>query len=242
VTTTTSKEQHRIRGSAYAVAVTPLLRWLVAHHAVAPGTAWRTRCDTCASSLWPAACRPSGRCRTCRSRVGAPPYGLEIAVAAAIGLLVWSGARGWELAAYMWWAAGLLVLGLVDAAVLRLPHRLTAATTAGTVVLLAPLGASVSSWWSASLSAATLAAFYAVVRIVSRGDLGLGDVALAVPVGFGVGWHDWRLAVAAVLVGHTLAAAGIAVRRMTGRTSAPLPLGTYLVAASVAVVVLHRVA
>ncbi len=174
-----------------------MLRWLVAHHAVAPGTAWRTRCDTCAAPLWPAACGPSGRCRTCRARIGAPPYWLEAVAALAIGLLV--------------------------------------------VVLLAPLGGPASSWWSAAISAAVLAGFYALTRIISRGDLGLGDVAFAVPVGFGAGWYDWRLAVAAVVVGHTLAAAGIVGRRITGRPSSPLPLGTYLVAALLAVVVVHRI-
>jgi len=62
-------------------------------------------------------------------------------VAAAFGLLVWSGTRGWELAGYTWWTAGMLTLAFIDAAVLRLPHRLTLATTAGTVLLLAPAGA-----------------------------------------------------------------------------------------------------
>jgi len=241
VTTTASRTQRRVRDGAYILAVVPLLRWLVAHHAVAPGTAWRTRCDTYSSLLWPAACGPSGRCRTCQARIGASPYWLEAVAALAIGLLVASGARGWELAAYTWWTAGMLVLGFVDAAVLRLPHRLTAATTAGTVVLLAPLGGPASSWWSAAISAAVLAGFYALTRIISRGDLGLGDVAFAVPVGFGAGWYDWRLAVAAVVVGHTLAAAGIVGSRITGRPSAPLPLGTYLVAALLAVVVVHRI-
>jgi len=186
--------------------------------------------------------RAVGCCGTCRARLGAPPCWLEVGAATAFGLLVASGARGWELAAYTWWTAGLLVLAFVDAAVLRLPYRLTAATTAGTVVLLAPLGGPAASWWSAIVAAATLVAFYAVVRIISHDDLGLGDVALAVPVGFGAGWYDWRLAVAAVLVGHTLATAGIALRRVTGSASAPVPLGTYLVAASVAVVIVHRVA
>jgi leader peptidase (prepilin peptidase)/N-methyltransferase len=62
-----------------------------------------------------------------------------------LGLLLVSGVRGWELAAYTWWSLGLVLLAVVDAAVLRLPHRLIAATAAGTVVLLAPLGLT-ASW------------------------------------------------------------------------------------------------
>jgi leader peptidase (prepilin peptidase)/N-methyltransferase len=238
VTTTSTFARRRLQHVGYAIAVTPLLRWLVAHHTVPAGQPWRTHCDTCHTALWPAACTPSGRCRTCRARIGASPYLPEAVAAAAFALLVWSGDRGWQLAAYTWWTTGILVLALVDATVLRLPHRLTAATTAGTVLLLAPLDAPASSWWSAAIGAASLAGFYTIVHIVTRGDLGLGDVALAVPIGVAVGWLDWRLVVTAVLLGHTLAAASIPVRRLTRTNTAPLPLGTYLIAASFAVVVL----
>ncbi len=237
MTTTASRTQRRVRDGAYALAVVPLLRRLVAHHAVAPGAAWRTRCDTCTNLLWPAAYGPSGRCRTCGARIGAPPYWLEAVASAAIGLLVVTGAPGWELAAYTWWTAGMLVLGFVEAAALRLPQGLTA----DTVVLLAPLGGPASLWWSAAISATVLAGFYALIRIVSRGDLGLGDVALAVPIGVGAGWYNWRQAIAVVVVGHTLAATGIVLRRITGRKSSPSPSGTHLIAASLAVVVGHRI-
>ena len=81
----------------------------------------------------------------------------------------------------------MLVLAFVDAAVLRLPHRLTITVTTGTVLLLAPLGAPASSWWDAVGGALMLASFYAIIHVVSRGGLGLGDVALAIPIG--IGWR-----------------------------------------------------
>lgn len=221
----------------YVVAVTPLLRWLVAHHTVPDGQPWRTRCGTCTTAVWPAACAPSGRCRTCHARVGALPYVLEGVAAAAVALLLWSGVRGWELAAYTWWTAGMLVLAFIDAAVLRLPHRLTIATTAGTLLLLAPLGAAASSWWGAVGGAAILTGVYAIIHLVSRGGLGLGDVALAVPIGIGVGWLDWHLIVAAVVLGHTLAAASIPIRRLTHSTIRYLPMGTYLIAGSLTMII-----
>jgi leader peptidase (prepilin peptidase)/N-methyltransferase len=170
------------------VAVTLLLRWLVAHHTVPADQPWLTRCDTCATTVWPAACALPGRCLICRARVGASPYVLEGVAAAAVALLLWSGVRGWELAAYTWWTVGMLGLAFVDAAVLRLSHRLTITVTTGTVLLLAPRGAPASSWWGAVGGAAILASFYAIIQVVSRGGLGLGDVALAVPIGIG-----WRM-------------------------------------------------
>jgi leader peptidase (prepilin peptidase)/N-methyltransferase len=220
-----------------ALAVVPLLRWLIAVHTVPTDQPWRYHCPGCTTRLWPTACTPSGRCRRCGQRVGAPPYTVEILAVAAAGLLAWSTPAGWLLAAHTWWAAGMLALALVDAAALRLPHRITLVTTVGTVGLLAATGAAGSSWRGAILGAVALAGFYALVRVVSRGELGVGDVAVAIPIGLLLGWHDWRLTVAAALLGHTAAVAAIPVRRLTGHTARPIPLGTYLIAASFALVV-----
>ena len=119
----------------YAMAFTPLLRWLVAHHSTEPDRPWRTRC-ACQAPLWPGACGPTGRCRVCAARVGPRPLRLEAATIAFAAVLWLSGATGWsawQLAAYAWWATGMVVLAFVDLAVMRLPHRLTAATTIGTI-------------------------------------------------------------------------------------------------------------
>lgn len=233
---TPTATRHRPPKPLYALAITPLLRWLIAHHSVPAGQPWRTRCQGCCTSLWPAGCAPSGRCHTCRTRLGAPPYLLELAALAATGLLVVSGTRGWELAAYLWWTTGLLVLAYVDAAVLRLPHRLTAATTVGTVVLLAFADNPHASWWTAAIGAAVLSAYYAVIHLASHGDLGLGDVAVAVPIGIALGWHDWRLIVAATVLGHVAAVASLPLRRRADRRHTPIPMGTYLIAASIVTV------
>lgn len=236
-TTTTLNRRRPHRHLGYAAAVLPLLRWLVATHAVPASQPWRTHCEVCATAVWPDACSPSGRCRTCRTPIGAKPFVVEVIAAAAFGVLVWSGTRGWELAAYIWWTAGMLALAIIDAAVQRLPHRLTLATTAGTVLLLAPAGAPASSWRTATIGAAVLAGFYALIHIASHGDLGLGDVAVAVPVGFAVGWLDWRLIIVAIVLGHSFAAATIPLRRLTGMTASSVPLGAYLIAGSYLVVV-----
>lgn len=241
MTPTTAASAQRWTGYiGYAVTVTPLLRWLLAHHTVPAGQPWRTRCDTCGAACWPGACTPSGRCRTCRVRIGAAPFLLEIAAATVLALLLWSGLRGWELAAYAWWATGMLVLAFIDAAVLRLPHRITSGTTVGTVLLLAFADAPGAVWWSAAISAVALTGFYATIHIVMHGNLGLGDVVLAIPIGIVVGWHDWRLAIIVVLVSHAAAVASIPIRRLTRTSAAHLPLGTHLAITSIVAVATTR--
>jgi len=89
--TTTLAPRTWLRHGASALGVMPLLWWLIAHHSVAYGQPWRTRRGTCASALRPTACGPSGRCRACRQRARAPPFGVEGVAVAAIGLLIWSG-------------------------------------------------------------------------------------------------------------------------------------------------------
>lgn len=233
---TTSTNAPRRFHLGYAAVVTPLLRWLIVHHTVSAGQPWQTRCEACTAAVWPAACTPVGRCGTCRVPLGAPAYLLEVVAVTAFGLLLASGLRGWELAAYTWWSLGLIELAFIDAAVLRLPHRLTAATTAGTVVLLAPLGLT-GSWSSALIGAGCMAGYYGAVHVASRGGLGLGDVALAVPIGFGVSWLDWQLILVVAVLGHGLGAITIVIRRVTHAPRPPLPLGAYLAAASFVAVV-----
>jgi leader peptidase (prepilin peptidase)/N-methyltransferase len=146
MTATSTVARRGLHHLGYAVAVTPLLRWLVAHHTVPAGQPWRTRCDTCATALWPAACAPSGRCRRCQARSARPRTCSKASRRWRSRCCSGPGVRGWELAAYTWWTIGMLVFAFVDAAVLRLPHRLTTAVTTGAVLLLAPLGAPASSW------------------------------------------------------------------------------------------------
>lgn len=104
-----------------AAAVTPLLRWAVLHHAVPAGQLRRRACPGCATpiGLTAAAHRapllPTGRCRVCGTRIGAPPYTVEAAALLAVAALLVSGLSSWPLAAYTWWTAAALVLAFVDA-------------------------------------------------------------------------------------------------------------------------------
>lgn len=69
-----------------------------------------------------------------------------------------------------------------------------------------------------------------VLDVVSRGDLGAGDVTLAPLIGIHAGWADWTGAVAALAVAFVIAGAvagAVAVVRRGGR-HVHLPLAPFL--------------
>jgi leader peptidase (prepilin peptidase)/N-methyltransferase len=223
----------------HALAVTPLLRWTIAVHSVADDQPWRTAC-ACGRPLWNSAVRPSGRCTGCGQRVGPPPGAVEASTAvAALGLLT-SGLTGWPLAAYAWWTTGMVVLAFIDLAVLRLPHRITAITFTGFLGLLAADG-STTALIRAVTAGLVLAAFFTVVAVAARGQLGWGDPALAAPVGAALGWFGWTDLYAGTLLGLGAAAiTGIVLRRTGYLTQGtPIPLGPFLIAAAALVVAVH---
>lgn len=237
MTTTIAPRRIGVRTALPALAVVPLLRYAIAVHAVADDQPWRAACP-CGKPLWPNAIGPSGCCAGCGVRVGAPPYAVEAAALLGAAGLAVSGLGGFALAAYAWWTAAMIVLAFVDAAVMRLPHRITAAATAGFLGLLA-LGGPAAAWWRAVAAGLVLAAFFGVLAAASRGQLGWGDVSLAVPVAAALGWQNWTAVYAGVLLGlGTAAITAITLRRL-GRLApgTSLPLGPFLITAAYTVAV-----
>lgn len=232
MTTTTLARRNRLLP---ALAITPVLRWLIIHHSVEDeGLPWQTRC-LCGEALWPRASGPSGRCEACSVPAGPRPYLLEATAVLALAVLAVSGLRGWELAAYTWWTAGALVLGFIDLAAMRLPFRITATMGTGFVALLA-LAGNTSSWWRAILAAALVTTFFAVLSVASRGQFGWGDVAVAVPVGAALGWNSWLAVLIGVLLAFTVAlGTAIGLRLAAGET---LPFGPFLLASALTSAVL----
>jgi leader peptidase (prepilin peptidase)/N-methyltransferase len=222
----------------HALAVTPMLRWLILNHTVPSGRTWRTVCEHCRTPLWPGACRPTGRCGNCRTRLGAPPYLVEALALAAGTILVVSGLRGWPLAAHAAWAAGAAILAFIDIGVRRLPHRVTAANTIAFLTLLLP-SQQATDWLRAVLAGLALTAFFGAIAAVAPRDLGLGDVTVAFPVGALLGWHSWLALAAGTLLGLAAASAVAATARLTRRAlaSGQLPLGPYLLAGAFVVAV-----
>lgn len=74
----------------------------------------------------------------------------------------------------------------------------------------------------------------AFVHLVSRGDMGAGDVALGALVGAHAGWVSWQTAMAglfwAVIIGGVTGAGLLATRRVNRRTF--VPFGPFLVVGS----------
>jgi leader peptidase (prepilin peptidase)/N-methyltransferase len=221
-----------LRELGHLPGVTPLLRWLIIGYTTPPPRTDR-RCAHCAAGLWPGACRPSARCPGCRTPVGPPAYTVEIAAAAAVGILILSGARGWELAAYTTWSMFLIALGFTDAAVHRLPHQLTAAATLSLLAFLALAGGAASTWLAAVASTVGLATFHALLHSAAPSGLGLGDVTITIPVGLALGWLNWRYPFAAALLAHTATLLAFAIQRTNHRQLQDQPFGTYLAATSV---------
>jgi leader peptidase (prepilin peptidase)/N-methyltransferase len=240
MTATLAPRRTGVRTVLPALAVAPLLRHAIVVHAVPDDQPWRTACP-CGKPLWPTAISPSGRCAGCGVRVGAPPYTVEAATALGAAGLAVSGLGGVTLAAYAWWTSAMIVLAFVDLAVMRLPHRITAAaTTAGLLILLA-LGGPADAWWRAVAAGLVVAVFFAVLAAVSRGQLGWGDVTLAMPVAAALGWHSATAVYAGVLLGLGTAALTAHTARRLGRLPAgtALPLGPFLIAAAYTVAVWH---
>jgi leader peptidase (prepilin peptidase)/N-methyltransferase len=183
--------------------------------------------------MWPDACRPTARCPDCHKRIGPPPYTVEIATAASVAMLIGSGTRGWELAAYITWTMFLIALGFIDIATHRLPHQLTAAATLSLVVLLALAGGTASTWLAAAAGAVGLTAFHALLHAAAPTGLGLGDVTTSIPVGLALGWLDWRYPFAVAVLAHITTLLAFAIQRTTHRHPQHQPFGTYLAATSI---------
>ncbi|GAA1625839.1 prepilin peptidase [Catellatospora bangladeshensis] len=236
MTATTAPRRIGVRAALPALAIVPL-RYAIAVHVVPDDQPWRAACP-CGKPLWPNAIGPSGRCVECGVRVGAPLYTAEAAMLLGVAGLAVSGLGGIALTAYAWWTATMIVLAFVDAAVMRLPHRITATATAGFLGLLA-LGGPAGAWARAVAAGLLLAVFFAVLAAASRGQLGWGDVTLAVPLAAALGWPSWTAVYAGVLLGLGTAAITAITLRSLGRLApgTSLPLGPFLITAAYTVAV-----
>ncbi len=183
---------------------------------------------------WPAP-SPSGRCRTCRARIGPPPMTSELTTAALFGALAARVHPALVLAAACWLAACAVPLAWIDAAAQRLPDVLTAPAYAGTAGLLL-LAAAAGGPWSALLRAVlgglALAVAFLAVTVISRSALGLGDAKLAASLGTLLAWPGWRTLLAGTFAGFLLGAIyGIVLlvsRRATRQQR--IPFGPFMIA------------
>jgi len=231
-----------------ALAITPLLRSLIIQHAVESDEPWRTACPHCAApvgllrapSLRPFL--PAARCGACGERVGPPPYSVEIVTLVVAGLLAVSVPLA-ELPAYAWWAGCAVALGFIDAAVHRLPDRLTLPSAAGFLLLIAPvalLNDRTDDLLRSGASGIGLAIVFACIAVISRSWLGFGDVKYGLAIGAVTGWFGWFAVLIALFLASFLAAlygiALIVARRATLKSH--IPQGPFLAAGALLVVLM----
>jgi leader peptidase (prepilin peptidase) / N-methyltransferase len=182
-----------------------------------------------------------GRCRRCRTPIGAEPLVLELLTGSLFGLMAWKFGLSWELPAFCIFAAGLVALSRIDLVTMRLPREITYITAALGVPFLV-IAALVKDeprrlLWMV-VGAAIAGAFLGLVFVASRGGMGDGDVRLAPLLGAYLGWIKLGYVpvglfygfFAGALVGVVLMVVGKAGRRTA------VPFGPFLAFGALAAV------
>ncbi|HRE03763.1 MAG TPA: prepilin peptidase, partial [Ilumatobacteraceae bacterium] len=211
---------------------------------VAPGSA----CGNCGLQLGPKDLVPvfswlalRGRCRQCRAWIGVEPLVLEIATAALFCAFAVHFGLSWDLAAFCVWGAALIGLSWIDLRTKRLPRQIihvAALVGVPLLVIAALVRDEPRRIWMAALGAGCAFVFMALVYVVSRGQMGDGDVRLAPLLGAYLGYLNPGIVavglflafLAGALVGLVLMAVGRA-----GRKTA-VPFGPFMAAGAVAAV------
>jgi len=238
-----------IAGAAAGVIAGPRIRASVFSRSTEPGQPPRRACPACGHEILPGRWRwrsllpVTGRCPSCRTRIGPYPLLAELVAGLAVAVVAARALSVWELAALAWLALLAVPLAFIDAAVRRLPDPLTAAACAGTLALLAVAaltGHHPGHLGRAVIGTAALVGFYLVLAVIRPGGLGLGDAKLAASVGAALGWISWRALVTGTFAAFALAAVyggTLLVLHRATRTS-HLPLGPFILIGALAAIAL----
>jgi leader peptidase (prepilin peptidase) / N-methyltransferase len=174
----------------------------------------------------------------------APPI-LPVALTTAIlfGALTTRVHPGLVLAAACWLAACAVPLAFIDAAVRRLPDRLTIPAYAGTAALLLSAAAVGGHWPTllrAVLGGLALAGFYLALLLISPSAMGLGDVKLAASLGTLLAWFGWRPLIAGGFAGFLLAGLFAVALVLSGRATRKqqIPFGPFMILGAFLVILL----
>ncbi|MDP9887104.1 prepilin peptidase [Pseudarthrobacter enclensis] len=115
-------------------------------------------------------------------------------------------------------------LARIDVALHLLPNPLVLILLAGGLLLLLLPGLTdkqSDEWLRAALGAVILFAAYLILRLISPGGIGMGDVKLAAPVGLYLGYLGWTQLLYGGLLGFVLnGAVTVLVLRVKGREQA----------------------
>ena len=180
--------------------------------------------------------REDGRAGTVRT--GPQPLAVGCVTAIVLGALAARVHPGLVLAAACWLALCAVPLAFVDAAVRRLPDRLTGPAYAGTAALLVAAAATGGSWshlLRAALGGLALAGFYLLLVVISPSGMGPGDVKLAASLGTLLAWFGWRVLIAGGFAGFGPAGLYAAALLLSGRATRKqhIPFGPFMIAGAV---------
>lgn len=156
-------------------------------------------------------------------------------IAGICGLLAWR--HGWTGSTIVGSAFTVTAvpLAVIDSRTRRLPNSLV--SLSGVLVLGASIVVMLASEVAATrmlyglAGAVVLGLFHLALYAAFPGQFGGGDVKIAIPVGFTLGWLGWATLVAGVLLGWFLAAVYAAVGRVVRaeRRAPGLPLAPFLI-------------
>lgn len=181
----------------------------------------RTACLRCAA---PVRGRLSLRCRSCRRSLGRAAV-LEISTAAVLALIFGKFADHADVVAFGFLGVVGVALAAVDISVQRLPDRLTLPAISimvGLLAVAAVIGHDAGPLIRALVAGPVLGIAFLLLALMRPGQLGGGDIKLAVLAGLALGWLGWPELIAGAALGFVLAGlAGLvllALRRVTLRS------------------------
>ncbi len=163
-----------------------------------------------------------------------------VIAAALVGALAWRAPGVAQFAVSASVAAFGVPLAFVDARQRRLPNLLVlglAGSVGAAVVTTAVVNREAGSLARAVAGAAVTAAFFLAVYFLAPGQLGGGDVKLAVPLGAALAWFGWQTLVLGSLLPWLAAAIAVAIMRF-GRRRTAIPMGPFLIAGALAAMLL----
>jgi leader peptidase (prepilin peptidase)/N-methyltransferase len=240
--------------AAVGLLIGPLLRLAVVRLSVPSGEPWRTTCPDCDATLppsktaarlaWLPALPPTGRCPSCRARLGPPALSVEITAAVVFGLLAARIHPAFVLAAACWLAACLIPLAFVDAATRRLPDLLTAPAYAGTAGFLLLAVAVGGGHWPtlgrALLGGLAYLGFCLLLFLISPSGMGPGDVKLAASLGTALAWFSWATLLTGAFAGFLFGALYSIALLVTGRATrkSTVPFGPFMIAGTLLLLLL----
>lgn len=211
------------------------------------------RCQLCNAALGPRDLVPvfswvatRGRCRHCGDEV---PIGYPLVEIANVLLWALAAARfgaTWELPVYLVLFSVLLALSVIDLELYLLPNRLTYPSIVGSIIAIPilsfllrddPVSAITSAYVGGFGYALFLVVMVAVFELILRKEaMGMGDVKLAVVLGFWVGWIHLLLVIYALLFACILGVAVGMVVLAVRRESRAFPFGPWLAVGAIAAI------